>query len=183
MILVNSVYILLFTIFILFSAILFYIYFAYSLTIIARKLDNKNTLLAWIPIANFFLLLQLAKKPWWWFFLILVPLVNIIIYIIIWAEIARALDKPDWLGVLIIIPIGNVLLPGILAYAAEEGKEKTNPGPFIVLGTAFLFSLAAIILGVILFSQQIQNKPPRTMSSLEKNKLKPTYISNSDILN
>src|SRR5262245_26877392 len=61
-----------------------YIYVALALQTIATKTATANGWLAWIPIANIFLMLSVAKKPMWWFILFLIPLVNIAIAIMTW---------------------------------------------------------------------------------------------------
>ena len=94
-----------------------YIYFALALQTIATKTATPNAWLAWIPIANIFLMLGIAKKPMWWFLLFLIPLVNIVIAVIVWMAIAEACRKPNWWGVLTIVPIANLIVPGYLAWA------------------------------------------------------------------
>ncbi len=94
-----------------------YLYMALSLQAIATKTGAANAWLAWIPIANAFLMLEIAKKPGWWFILFLVPLANIVVSIIVWMEIAKARKKPDWWGILIIVPLVGIVVPGYLAWA------------------------------------------------------------------
>ena len=40
-----------------------YLYMSLALQTIATKTNTANTWLAWIPIANLFLMLGIAKKP------------------------------------------------------------------------------------------------------------------------
>jgi succinate dehydrogenase hydrophobic anchor subunit len=94
-----------------------YVYMALALQTIADKTSTQNEWLAWIPIANIFLMLDIAKKPMWWFILFLIPLVNIVIGIMVWMGIAVARHKPDWWGILMIVPIANLVVPGYLAWA------------------------------------------------------------------
>jgi len=94
-----------------------YVYMALALQTIADKTSTQNAWLAWIPIANIFLMLDIAKKPMWWFILFLIPLVNIVIAIMVWMGIAVARHKPDWWGILMIVPIVNLVVPGYLAWA------------------------------------------------------------------
>lgn len=95
----------------------FYVYMALALQTIAQKTNTENAWLAWIPIANTFLALMVAKKPLWWFILLLIPLVNIVMFIIIWMAIAEARAKPNWWGIMIIVPVMNLIMPGYLAWA------------------------------------------------------------------
>ena len=96
--------------------LIIYVYFAVCLMMIANKTNTSNAWLAWIPILNVFLMLMIAKKPLWWFILLFIPLVNIVIYVIVWMGIAEARGKPSWLGILMLIPVLNLIVPGILAF-------------------------------------------------------------------
>ena len=93
-----------------------YAWMALCLHIIGNKTNTPNPWLAWIPIANFYLMCKVANKPGWWTSLFFIPLVNIVIGIIIWMGIAEARNQPSWLGILMIIPIVNFIIPGILAF-------------------------------------------------------------------
>jgi len=94
-----------------------YVYMSLALSTIATKTGTPNPWLAWIPIANIFLMLGVAKKPMWWFLLFLIPLVNIVIAIMVWMAVAEARGKPNWWGVLMIVPLVNLVVPGYLAWA------------------------------------------------------------------
>ncbi len=94
-----------------------YIYVALALQTIATKTATPNGWLAWIPIVNIFLMLQVAKKPMWWFILFLIPLVNIIFMIMVWMAVAEARGKPNWWGILMIVPMANLVVPGYLAWS------------------------------------------------------------------
>jgi uncharacterized protein DUF5684 len=94
-----------------------YVYMALALMTIAKKTNTENGWLAWIPIANVILMLNIAKKPLWWIVLFIVPLVNIVIAIIVWMAIAEARKKPNWWGILMIVPVVGIIVPGYLAWA------------------------------------------------------------------
>ena len=100
--------------FLIFIAI--YAYFAYSLQVIAEKTKTKDTWLAWIPIANLYLMANIAKKPGWWLILLLIPVVGTIFMAIIWWEIAKTRNKPGWVGLLIVIPFVGLIPTGLLAF-------------------------------------------------------------------
>jgi len=102
-----------------------YIYLALSLQVLAKKTNTPNGWLAWIPIANIFLMLQIAQKPLWWFVLILIPIVNIVIGILIWMKIAERRGKPSWVGILMIVPVIDIAVPGYLAFSNHEKIEPT----------------------------------------------------------
>jgi Family of unknown function (DUF5684) len=94
-----------------------YVYMALALQTIATKTGTANEWLAWIPVANLFLMLSVAKKPMWWFILFLIPLVNLVMAIMVWMAVAEARGKPNWWGILMIVPLVNLVVPGYLAWA------------------------------------------------------------------
>ena len=94
-----------------------YVYMALALQTIADKTKTENSWLAWIPIANIVLMLNVAKKPIWWIVLFFIPVVNIIFIIIVWMAMAEARGKPSWWGILMIVPVANLITPGVLAWA------------------------------------------------------------------
>jgi magnesium-transporting ATPase (P-type) len=105
-----------------------YVYWGFALMTIANKKGLPNGWLAFIPIANIWLMLQIIKKPTWWIILFFIPFVNIIIGILIWMGIAEAMGFPNWWGVLVIVPIVNLYIVYMLAWGAPP-KGATTPPP------------------------------------------------------
>ena len=97
--------------------VIFYVYLAYSLQVIADKTNTENSWFAWIPILNIYLMCKIAGKPGWWLILFFIPLVNIVIFIIVGMRIAEARGKPGWLGIVWVIPVVGLIIPGYLAFA------------------------------------------------------------------
>jgi len=95
-----------------------YVWVALCLQIIAKKTDTTNAWLAWIPIANIYLMCKVADKPGWWTILFFIPIANIVFAILVWMKIAEFCNRPSWLGILMIVPIANLVVPGILAFAS-----------------------------------------------------------------
>jgi hypothetical protein len=93
-----------------------YVFMALVLMGIAKKTNTPKGWLAWIPIANIFLLLMIARRPLWWFILLIIPLVNIIFAIIVWLDILKLRGKPWWWIILLLIPIVNIVCLAILAW-------------------------------------------------------------------
>jgi len=73
--------------------------------------------IAWIPIANIVLMLNIAKKPIWWIILFFIPIVSLVMAIIVWMAVAEARGKPNWWGILLIVPVVGLAVPGYLAWA------------------------------------------------------------------
>ena len=83
---------------------------------IARKLKYKYPWLAWIPIANFFLIPILAKKHWTWGFMFLVPIANMVFFFIWTWNIFEQRKYSGWLA---LVPLlGIIPLIGGLASLA-----------------------------------------------------------------
>ena len=97
--------------------VLAYVYFAFALQTIAKKVQADNAWWAWIPILQIILSLNIARKPVWWIVLCLIPFLNIVILIIIWMGIAEAVKKPSWWGILLIVPVLGLFVPGYLAWS------------------------------------------------------------------
>ncbi len=95
----------------------FYVYMSLALQTIAKKTNTENAWMAWIPIINIILMLNIAKKPLWWIVLCFIPLVSIVILIIVWMAIAEARGKPSWWGILLLVPFVNIIVPGYLAWS------------------------------------------------------------------
>jgi Family of unknown function (DUF5684) len=98
-------------------ALVMYVYFALALQTIATKTNTENPWLAWIPVVNLILVLNIAKKPIWWFVLFLIPLVNIVVSVITWMAVAEARNKPSWWGIVLLVPAVGIIVPGYLAWS------------------------------------------------------------------
>jgi ABC-type Na+ efflux pump permease subunit len=101
---------------ILFLGLAFYVYLAVAISTIAKKTNHGNRWMAWLPILDVILMLQIAGKPLWWILLFLIPFVNLVIIVVVWMGIAKARKKPEWWGVFIIVPFVDFILPGVLAF-------------------------------------------------------------------
>ena len=103
-----------------------YIYTALALMTIAKKTKTKNAWLAWIPIANIYLLTQIAGISGWYTLIILAAIVPFIGSLVVavftiwlWWQVAEVRHRPGWWGILMIIPIVNLVVMGILAWAKK----------------------------------------------------------------
>ena len=99
----------------------FYVYFALAFMTIARKLNYEKSWLAWIPIANFGMILTLGNFYWPWIFLIFVPVLGwialIVMGIIAQWRIFEKRNYPGWLILLSLAPYGI----GLIIYTIEIG--------------------------------------------------------------
>ena len=98
--------------------LIIYVYTSYSLMVMAQKTGTEGGWMAWVPIANMYLMCNIAQKPaWWLLIMLLVPIANAVFTILVWMAIAERLGKPSWIVILgVFVPPVGILLPGYLAF-------------------------------------------------------------------
>ena len=106
-----------------------YAYPAFALMTIARKTKTKKPWLAWIPLANFYLMVKIARFPGWWvlfFFASIIPVIGTFVAMAFgaytWWYIAERRKMPGWYGLLVIVPIANLVIMGIIAWGKKSGR-------------------------------------------------------------
>lgn len=105
------------------GGLIFYVYLALTLMTIAQKTNTPNAWLAWIPVANIYLMTQIAGLNGWWTLIIfasIIPLVGGLVFIGVltwwWWLIAEKRGRPGWWGLLTLIPVVNLVIMGMLAW-------------------------------------------------------------------
>ena len=106
-----------------FIVIAAYIYMAVALMTIAKKTKTKDAWMAWIPIANLYLMTKIADVPTWTilaFLLLFIPVLGglafMAVYIWWWWKIAEARKMEGWLSILLVLPVINLVIVGIIAW-------------------------------------------------------------------
>jgi hypothetical protein len=94
------------------SPVFWIIYAAFMIFMLAAmwKIFTKAGQPGWailIPFYNFYVMCKIAGRPGWWLILALIPLVNLIIFIILYVDIAKNFGKGAGFAV------GMILLPFI----------------------------------------------------------------------
>jgi hypothetical protein len=106
-----------------------YIYTSLAYMNIAKKLNHPNPWFAWVPILNIVLHFQLAQMSGWLVLVMLIPLVNLVVYIIALMKICERRGMDKLLGLLALIPIANFILLGILAWKKDESDTQPKAQP------------------------------------------------------
>ena len=76
-----------------------------------------------IPIYNLYVWCKIVGRPWWWILLMLIPLVNFIILIILFIDLAKSFGKGVGFGIgLILLPI--IFFP-ILGFGSAQYQGPT----------------------------------------------------------
>lgn len=106
-----------------------YVYFSLAWMTIARKLKYKRSWLAWIPIANIAMMLQLGKFHWAWVFLIFVPVFGwiglMILTVIATWRIFEKRNYPGWLSLSMVVPgIGGIIYFIVIGFVAFGDRRK-----------------------------------------------------------
>ena len=86
---------------------------------------NKPGWAALIPFYNLLILIEIVKKPWWWVLLLaLVPIANIVIWVLINIELAKKFGKETGFAIgLIFLPV--IFMP-ILAFSDAKYSDDEN---------------------------------------------------------
>ena len=77
---------------------------------------------ALIPIYNVIVMLQVVGRPVWWVILFFIPVVNFIIGIIVFLDLAKVFGKSTWFGIGLILL--NPIFALILAFGDAEYKGQ-----------------------------------------------------------
>lgn len=121
-------------VFILLLLIAFYIYGAMAWMTIAKKLNYKYPWLAWIPIANFAMILQLGNYHWAFVLLLFVPIVNLAFVVLMIVATWRVYEKRGYPGALSLVGLASIIpfigfiagiaqlvILGLVAWKDKEG--------------------------------------------------------------
>lgn len=79
-----------------------------------------------VPIYNLYVLFKIAGRPWWWLLLLLIPLVNLVIYIIVYIDLAKSFGKGVGFGIGILL-LSFIFLP-ILGFGSARYLGPAGSG-------------------------------------------------------
>jgi hypothetical protein len=109
-----------------------YVYAGFAVMAIAKKTNTPRPWLAFVPIANVYLMAKIGDLSGWYtasLALALIPFIGGFIttatFAYIWWKIAEKLHKPGWWGMLILIPVVNMIMIGVMAWG-KETQEATG---------------------------------------------------------
>lgn len=130
---------------------------------------------AFAPVYNAIVLMKIINRPWWWTILLFIPIVNLIMFPVIWVETARSFGKStttDTVLALITLGFYNYYLNYLLdvQYIKDRSLQpKTTAGDWI---SSILFAIVAATIVHTYFIQPY-NIPT---SSLEKTLLVGDFL-------
>ena len=107
-----------------------YIYVALAYMTIAKKTKTDNGWLAFIPIANIYLLTQIAEISGWWTLLVLIAWIPILgglalaaLMIYLNWKVFERVGKPGWWALIALIPVVGSIIYLVLLGIAAWGKK------------------------------------------------------------
>ncbi len=108
------------------GGVLGYLLVTFALYKIALNLGHDLPWLAFIPIANVWLVLDLGGQPGWTVLLLFVPCINIVELVIVfmaWADICRRHDMSGICALLLLVPLVNLIFVYYLAYSSPRYRH------------------------------------------------------------
>src|SRR5690554_4308917 len=142
------------------------------------KLYKKAGREAWeaaVPVYNAVVLMKIINRPWWWTILLFIPIVNLIMFPVVWVETLRSFGRNSTTDtVLVLITFGLYIYyinyTQNLTYIEDRSlKPRTSLGEWV---SSILF---AVVAATIVHGYLIQ---PFTIptSSLEKTLLVGDFL-------
>src|SRR5690606_2465282 len=105
---------------------------------------------AFVPVYNAVILMKIINRPWWWTVLLFLPIVNLIMFPVVWVETARSFGKnatTDTIFAIVSLGFYNYYLN----YALElENVKNRNLQPCTTAGNCIRFILYTIVNATII---------------------------------
>lgn len=142
------------------------------------KLYIKAGRQAWeaaIPIYNAVVLMKIINRPWWWTILLFIPIVNLIMFPVVWVETIRSFGKHSLLDTILVLATFGLYIY-YLNYAANvDYIQDRSLVPRTAAGEWISSILFAVIAATLVHTYLIQ---PFTIptSSLEKTLLVGDFL-------
>jgi hypothetical protein len=106
------------------GALLIYLFFCYCGALICKKAGAEPSALIWVPILQAIPLLRAAEMSAGWFLVLLLPVLNIIVYVIWCSNIARARNKGILTFTCLVLPLINFFAFLYLAFSDSQSKKQ-----------------------------------------------------------
>lgn len=142
------------------------------------KLYQKAGRQAWeaaIPIYNAVVLMKIINRPWWWVILLFVPIVNLIMFPVIWVETIRSFGKNSTTDTILVLVTLGLYIFYVNYFANVNYIEDRSLKPRTGAGEWTSSILFAVVAATIVHTYIMQ---PFTIptSSLEKTLLVGDFL-------
>ena len=134
--------------------------------------------LAFIPIYNAFILMKIINRPFWWVILLFLPIINLLIFPVIWVETARSFGKNSTADTIATVASFGFFIYLINYSSSSKYINERNLNPKTAFGEWLSSIIFAIILATLVHTYFIQPFIVPT-GSLEKSILIGDFPNNS----
>jgi signal peptidase I len=136
---------------------------------------GKKPWYALVPLYNAIVLMHIIKKPWWWTLLLFIPIVNLIMFPVLWVELLNRFGKTSIQDTLLVIFSGGLYLFYVnytqeLTYLEDEDLKKPNAL------VEWIGSLAYAIVAATIVHTYVMQPFVIPTSSLEKTLLVGDFL-------
>jgi len=94
-----------------------YLFVCFCFKVICQKCGKDPGAIIWVPLLHFVPLIELAGFPVWTVILLIVPGINLIMSILLWAGVCKARGKSMLLVLLMHIPVVHLFFLPYLAFS------------------------------------------------------------------
>jgi len=142
------------------------------------KLYVKAGRQAWeaaIPVYNALVLMKIIHRPWWWTILLFIPIVNLIMFPVIWVETIRSFGKHSLMDTILVVATFGLYIFYVNYMADVTYIQDRSLHPRTAAGEWISSILFAVIAATLVHTYLIQ---PFTIptSSLEKTLLVGDFL-------
>ena len=119
-------------------SVLFYLFHCYCWMLICRKTGHPAGIQVWLPVVQVFPWLRAAGMSGWWFLAFLVPVLNIVAWVLLCLNVTKARGKSLWIGLLLVLPITNVFAFLYLTFSngGQAGEDEEAEPKIMTLQAA-----------------------------------------------
>lgn len=128
-----------------------------------------------IPVYNAIVLMKIINRPWWWVILLFIPIVNLIMFPVIWVETIRSFGRTSTFDTILVIATLGLYIFYINYATDAKYREDRSLQPGSAAGEWISSILFAVVAATIVHTYVMQ---PFTIptSSLEKTLLVGDYL-------
>lgn len=117
------------------------------------KLYQKAGRKSWeaaIPVYNAIILMKIINRPWWWTFLLFIPIINLIMFPVIWVETLRSFGKNSTLDTVLGVCTLGLYIYYInyavdVKYIENRSTHPTNPTADFISSILFAIVVATTV--------------------------------------
>ena len=106
-----------------------YLFMCYCLKLIVAKTGTEPGFLIWVPILQWLPLFQAAGMSGLWLLGFLVPILNLVTYVMWSVKIVQMREKNGLWTLLLILPVTNLVALLYLAFSAGPGRQTLSQAP------------------------------------------------------